>query len=48
MYQLFYIIYIKSNIAALLGCMIQVMVNILKLHSALHLKLIYQSGMIYA
>ena len=31
---------------ALLGYIIQVMVNILKLHSSLHMKLIYQSGMI--
>ena len=32
----------------LLGHTIEVMVSILKLYSSLHLKLIYQCGMIYA
>ena len=50
MYQLFYLIYIKTNIiiVALLGYTIEVMVSILKLHSPLHMKLIHQRGMIYA
>ena len=47
-YQLFYLNYIASNIETLLGYTIKVMLSILKLYSSLHMKLIYQSMMIYA
>ena len=43
MYQLFYLIYVKTKIiiVTLLGYTIHVMVSILGLHSSLHMKLIY-------
>ena len=49
MYQLFYLIYIKTNIVALLILYtIQVIVSILKLHSSLHTYLDTWSGFVAA